>query len=96
MISEEFPEAPGTTAEPSNQGRKPTCSSHAVAKAIVECLDEGGLDCSQEAVITALINLKQGNCLAQWPTIFNGLKIILAVWDAGLCFASSPYVDRLY
>ena len=87
IILEDFPEpphAPGTTAEPSNQGDKPTCSSHAVAKAIVECLDDRGLDCSQQAVITALINLKQGNFLERWPTIFNDLKIILAVWDKGM------------
>ena len=70
------PEIPGTTADPSNQGTNPPCTSHAVGKAVVECLDELSLDCSQDAVITALINLKQSNFHRQWPTIFDSGTVI--------------------
>ena len=50
-------------------------------KAIVKLLDDQKYDCNQEAVITALINKKQINFGAQWPHIFDGEKLALAIKD---------------
>ena len=50
-------------------------------KAIVKLLDDQKYDCNQEAVITALINKKQINFEAQWPHIFHGEKLALAIKD---------------
>ena len=50
-------------------------------KAIVLLLHILGYDCNQEAVITTLINKKQINFGAQWPHIFHGEKLALAIND---------------
>ena len=70
---------PGSTPTPSCQGTVPTCTSHAVAKAVVELLDEKDFDCEQREVITALINVKQSDFTRQWPTAFNGVKPVVQV-----------------
>ena len=55
------------------------CSSHAVAKAVVELLDDLDYDCEQREVITALINRKQSDFARQWPQDFNGVSFVVYV-----------------
>ena len=74
---------PGSTPTPSCQGTVPTCTSHAVAKALVELLHHKYFDCLQGEVIASLINLKQTNFARQWPHVFNGVTLALQVWDRG-------------
>ena len=73
---------PGATATASSQGTVPTCTSHAVGKAVVELLHFKWHECNQEAVIASLINLKQTTFARQWPHVFNDVTLALQVWDS--------------
>ena len=73
---------PRALATPSCQGSVPTCTSHAVGKAVVELLHLKLFECNQEAVIASLINLKQTTFARQWPHVFNDVTLALQVWDS--------------
>ena len=45
---------PAQPPKPSNQGQRPVCSSHAIAKALVDILDGFGYDCDQQDIIDKL------------------------------------------
>ena len=49
------PELTGQSSVVSDQGTEPTCSSHAVGKAIVEIIDGFTMDCDQDKIIEDLI-----------------------------------------
>ena len=82
LFPEKIPPAPpGATATPSNQGTVPTCTSHAVGKAVVQRLHERKINCTQGEVIATLINLKQMDFKRLWPTEFNDVSLALQVWE---------------
>ena len=68
-------------ANPDNQGRSHTCASHAVGKAIVEIIDNFGLDCAQDEIIETLIKRIQPKKKAAYISDFNKLLIPVKVWD---------------
>eukprot|EP00091_Calanus_sinicus_P024942 TRINITY_DN9255_c0_g1_i1.p1 TRINITY_DN9255_c0_g1~~TRINITY_DN9255_c0_g1_i1.p1 ORF type:complete len:148 (-),score=46.44 TRINITY_DN9255_c0_g1_i1:213-656(-) len=70
------PNITGQPAIPSSQGSFPVCASHAVAKAIVEIIDEKGYDCDQNAIVAALVHPNQE---AKNPDYFNGSKIKIKI-----------------
>ena len=76
-----IPTPPGTEAKPSDQGTSPTCSSHAVGKAVGQLLHEKYIDCIQSEVIDRLIELKQSEGNREWPHVFNGVTLDLKVWE---------------
>ena len=45
---------PAQPPKPSNEGQRPVCSSHAIAKALVDILDGLGYDCDQQDIIDKL------------------------------------------
>ena len=73
----------GQPAVVSNQGQDPTCSSHAVGKAVVELLDGFNLDCKQEKIIDHLVNVVQPDKTPVPITAFNDKQIDLEFWDKG-------------
>ena len=77
---DKIPPPPGTEARPSDQGFSPTCTSHAVGKAVVQLLHEKHINCTQEDVIDRLVELKQGANNREWPHVFNGVTLDLKVW----------------
>ena len=78
---DKIPPPPGTEATPSDQGFSPTCTSHAVGKAVVQLLHEKHINCTQEEVIDRLVELKQSANNREWPHVFNGVTLDLQVWE---------------
>ena len=77
---------PGFTAAPavvSQQGNKPVCASHSVAKAIVEIFDDYGYDCNQDKATNALLQAVQSDGKPRNPDEFDNKVILVEINKKG-------------
>ena len=74
---------PSQPASVSDQGSMHTCSSHCLAKCVVDIMDGFGLDCDQNQVIQELIRRGQPDQEPEWICCFNKKPIFVEVWVKG-------------
>ena len=75
---------PPSHPAPSNQGRKYTCSSHALGKAVTDIFDGFNYDCDQDDIIKRLENNVQPTGQAKFIENFTEKSVIVNFWKKGL------------